>query len=44
VLEEGAGKEAAVARLAAALSELEPDEQEPGLRLLEAMEEILRKR
>ena len=44
VLEEGAGKEAAVARLAAALSELEPDEREPGLRLLEAMEEILRKR
>jgi GAF domain-containing protein len=44
VLEEGTGKEAAVARLAAAISELEPDQREPGLKLLEALEEILRKR
>jgi GAF domain-containing protein len=44
VLEEGAGDVAVVARLAAALSQLEPDQRQAGLRILEAMEEILRKR
>jgi GAF domain-containing protein len=44
VLEEGAGDEVVVARLATALSQLEPDRREAGLRLLDAMEEILGKR
>jgi hypothetical protein len=44
VLEDGTRNEAVVARLAATLSELEPNEQEAGLRLLGALEEILRKR
>jgi GAF domain-containing protein len=44
VLEDGTRNEAVVARLAAALSELEPDRREAGLRLLDAMEEILGKR
>jgi hypothetical protein len=41
VLEEGAGDEAVVARLAAALTHLEGDERAAGLRLLEALAETL---
>jgi GAF domain-containing protein len=41
VLEEGAGEDAVVARLAAALFHLEGDERAVGLRLLEALTEIL---
>jgi GAF domain-containing protein len=44
VLEEGVGEEAAVARVAAALSGLDAEAREPGLKLLEALEEILRGR
>jgi GAF domain-containing protein len=41
VLEEGAGEDAVVARLAAALSHLDGDERVAGLRLLEALTETL---
>jgi GAF domain-containing protein len=41
VLEEGAGEDAVVARLAAALFHLEGDERDAGLRLLEALTETL---
>jgi hypothetical protein len=41
VLEGGAGDEAVVARLAAALTHLEGDERAAGLRLLEALAETL---
>jgi GAF domain-containing protein len=41
VLEEGAGQDAVVARLAAALSHLDGDERVAGLRLLEALTETL---
>jgi len=41
VLEEGAGDEAVVARLAAALTHLEGNERAAGLRLLEALAETL---
>jgi GAF domain-containing protein len=42
-LAEGAGEEAVVARIAAALTELEGERREAGLRLLRSLEEILRK-
>jgi len=41
VLEEGAGEDAVVARLAAGLFHREGDERAVGLRLLEALTEIL---
>jgi GAF domain-containing protein len=44
VLADGSGEEAIVARLAAALAEGEGQERETGLRLLGALEEVLRKR
>jgi GAF domain-containing protein len=44
VLAEGAEDEAIVARVASALGELEDDERNAGLRLLEALEEILKQR
>jgi GAF domain-containing protein len=43
-LAEGAGDEVVVARLAGRLAELDVDEREAGLRLLDALEELLRKR
>ena len=42
-LEEGSGDVAVVARLAAALNALEDADREKGLRLLEALEDVLRK-
>jgi GAF domain-containing protein len=42
-LEEGSGDVAVVARLAAALDALEDADREKGLRLLEALEDVLRK-
>ena len=44
VLEEGAGEDAVVARLAAALSQLEEDKRDAGLRLLEALTETLERK
>jgi GAF domain-containing protein len=44
VLAEGAEDEAIVARVASALGELEDDERNAGLRLLAALEEILKQR
>jgi GAF domain-containing protein len=44
VLEEGAGEEAIVARLAVAVSQLEGDERAAGLRLLQALTETLEKK
>jgi GAF domain-containing protein len=44
VLAEGAEDEAIVARVASALAELEGDERNAGLRLLAALEEILKQR
>ena len=44
VLEEGAGEDAVVARLAAALSHLEEDKRDAGLRLLEALTETLERK
>jgi GAF domain-containing protein len=44
VLEEGAGEDAVVARLAAALSLLEEDERAAGQRLLEALAETLERK
>ena len=44
VLAEGAEDEAIVARVASALGELEDDERNAGLRLLAALEEILKER
>jgi GAF domain-containing protein len=44
VLEEGAGEDAVVARLAAALSHLEEDKHDAGLRLLEALTETLERK
>jgi GAF domain-containing protein len=44
VLAEGAEDEAIVARVASALGELEDDERNAGLRLLAALEEILKRR
>jgi GAF domain-containing protein len=43
VLEEGAGEDAIVARLAVAVSQLEGDERAAGLRLLQALSETLEK-
>jgi GAF domain-containing protein len=39
---EGAGDEAVIARLAAAVAELEGERREAGMRLLRALEQILR--
>jgi GAF domain-containing protein len=44
VLEEGAGEDAVVARLAAALSHLEEEKRDVGLRLLEALTETLERK
>ena len=44
VLEEGAGEDAVVARLGAALSHLEEDKRDAGLRLLEALTETLERK
>lgn len=44
VLEEGAGEDAIVARLAAAVSHLESDERAAGLRLLQALTETLERK
>jgi len=44
VLEEGAGEDAVVARLAAALSRLEEENRDAGLRLLEALTETLERK
>jgi GAF domain-containing protein len=44
VLEEGAGEDAVVARLAAALSHLEEEKRDAGLRLLEALTETLERK
>ena len=44
VLEEGAGEDAVVARLAAALSRLEEENRNAGLRLLEALTETLERK
>ena len=44
VLEEGAGEDALVARLAAAVSHLEEDKRDAGLRLLEALTETLERK
>jgi GAF domain-containing protein len=44
VLEEGAGEDAIVARLAVAVSQLEGDERAVGLRLLQALTETLEKK
>jgi GAF domain-containing protein len=44
VLEEGAGEDAIVARLAVAVSQLEGDERAAGLRLLQALSETLEKK
>jgi GAF domain-containing protein len=44
VLEEGAGEDAVVARLAAALSHLEEEKRDAGLRLLEALTESVVRR
>jgi GAF domain-containing protein len=43
VLEAGGGQVGVVARVATALDELEDEEREAGLRLLEALEQVLRK-
>lgn len=44
VVADGSGEEAAVARLAAALTELEDEQRDQALRLLASLEEVLRKR
>jgi GAF domain-containing protein len=44
VLEEGAGEDAIVARLAVAVSQLEGDERAAGLRLLQALSETLERK